>query len=231
MTQPRVAIITGAFGALGSTLARSAAQQGFRVALIDRTTERRTQAWEGAEPLILGGVDLASATEAQKARDAIVERYGAVDVLFNVAGAFKWETIEDGEPDTLEQMFRANVQTTFNCSRAVTADLKRSAAGRIANVGAYAALSATAGMGPYAASKAAVHQLTHAMACELGASGVTVNAVLPSIIDTPANRAAMPDADTSTWVPTHTLAAAMLLLASESAHVVSGALIPVTLAR
>ncbi len=121
-----------------------------------------------------------------------------------------------------------NVQTAANASRAATPHLKRSAAGRIVNVGANGALKASAGMGPYAASKAGVHSLTESLAEELKADGVTVNAVLPSIIDTPANRADMPKADFAAWVAPADLATVMLFLASEEARAVTGALIPVT---
>ena len=118
-------------------------------------------------------------------------------------------------------------QTASNASRAAIPHLKRSAAGRIVNVGANAALKASLGMGAYAASKAGVHSLTQALSEELKADGVTVNAVLPSILDTPANRADMPRADFAAWVRPEELAAVMLFLASDEASAVTGALIPV----
>jgi len=121
-----------------------------------------------------------------------------------------------------------NVQTASNASRAALAALKASGSGRIVNIGANGALKATTGMGPYAASKAGVHKLTEALAEELKASGVTVNAVLPSILDTAVNRADMPDADFSSWVKLEDLAAVILFLASEEARAVTGALVPVT---
>lgn len=121
-----------------------------------------------------------------------------------------------------------NVLTATNASRSAIPHLKRSASGRIVNVGANGALKASMGMGAYAASKAGVHKLTEALAEELKADGVTVNAVLPSIIDTPTNRADMPNADFSAWVTPADLAAAILFLASEEARAVTGALLPVT---
>ncbi len=121
-----------------------------------------------------------------------------------------------------------NVQTTANASRAAIPHLKRSPAGRIVNVGANGALKASLGMGAYAASKAGVHSLTQALSEELKGDGVTVNAVLPSIIDTPTNRADMPKADFASWVRPEELAAVMLFLASEEASAVTGALVPVT---
>jgi NAD(P)-dependent dehydrogenase (short-subunit alcohol dehydrogenase family) len=125
-------------------------------------------------------------------------------------------------------MYRLNVVTATNACRAAIKYLKRSGAGRIVNVGSAAALKAGAGMGAYGAAKAGVHSLTQALAEELKADNVTVNAVLPSIIDTPTNRADMPNADFSTWVAPDELAAVILFLASEQARPITGALLPVT---
>jgi NAD(P)-dependent dehydrogenase (short-subunit alcohol dehydrogenase family) len=136
--------------------------------------------------------------------------------------------LETSRMEGWHKLFLMNVQTAANASRAAIPHLRRSAAGRIVNVGANAALKASAGMGPYAASKAGVHSLTESLAEELKADGVTVNAVMPSIIDTPANRADMPKADFAAWVAPADLAAVMLFLASEEARAVTGALIPVT---
>jgi NAD(P)-dependent dehydrogenase (short-subunit alcohol dehydrogenase family) len=121
-----------------------------------------------------------------------------------------------------------NVQTASNISRAALPALKASKSGAIVNVGANAAVKAAAGMGPYTASKAGVHKLTEALAEELKADDVTVNAVLPSILDTPVNRADMLGADFATWVKPEDLAAVILFLASEQARAVTGALVPVT---
>jgi len=125
-----------------------------------------------------------------------------------------------------ERMFRLNLTTALNASRAALPHLKTSPEGRIVNVGANGALKAAAGMGAYAASKAGVHRLTESLAEELKGR-VTVNAVLPSIIDTPANRADMPDADVTAWVTADEVAQAILWLASDAASGVTGALLPV----
>ncbi|MDB5467522.1 MAG: NAD-dependent oxidoreductase, partial [Phenylobacterium sp.] len=159
---------------------------------------------------------------------AVVERFGGLDVLVNVAGGFTWETHEGGSAESWRRMFQINVETAANASRAAIPHLKRSGAGRIVNVGANAAVKAGTGMGAYAASKAGVHRLTEALAEELKGDGVTVNAVLPSILDTPANRADMPKADASAWVAPADLAAVILFLASDEARAVTGALVPVT---
>ncbi|MEI7931920.1 MAG: SDR family oxidoreductase, partial [Alphaproteobacteria bacterium] len=153
---------------------------------------------------------------------------GGLDALLNIAGGFRWETVQDGSPATWADLYRLNVVTALNASRAAIPFLKGSAAGRIVNVGAAGALKVALGMGAYAASKGGVHALTQALAEELKSEGITVNAVLPSIIDTPQNRADMPKADPSLWVAPGDLAAVILFLASEQAGAVTGALLPVT---
>lgn len=224
----RVFAITGAFGALGSAVARAAADRGARLALIDFAKTPPSGLLSGPDVLVLGGVDLTDAVAAGAAIDSVAEHFGGLDALLNIAGGFRWETLETSLAEGWHRLFLMNVQTAANASRAAIPYLRESAAGRIVNVGANGALKASMGMGPYAASKAGVHSLTQALAEELKADGVTVNAVLPSIIDTPANRADMPKADFAAWVAPDDLAAVMLFLASEEARAVTGALIPVT---
>lgn len=226
----RVVAITGAFGVLGSAVAKAAAAQGARVALIDFANDPPPGllAACGSEALALGGVDLTDAVAASAAIDAVAERFGAFDALLNVAGGFRWETLEGGSWESWNTLFRMNVLTATNASRAAIPHLRRSAAGRIVNVGANGAVKAAAGMGAYAASKAGVHKLTEALAAELAGSTVTVNAILPSTIDTPVNRADMPDADFSQWVRPEAIADVIRFLASPAARSISGALIPVS---
>jgi NAD(P)-dependent dehydrogenase (short-subunit alcohol dehydrogenase family) len=224
----RVYAITGAFGVLGQAVAKAAAAQGARLGLIDFAKDAPAGSPDGADVFVQGGVDLVDANQAGAAIDAVAEHFGALDGLLNIAGGFRWEKQEGGLAETWHKLFLMNVQTASNASRAAIPHLKRSAAGRIVNVGANAALKASLGMGPYAASKAGVHSLTEALAEELKADGVTVNAVLPSILDTPTNRADMPKADFAAWVAPADLAAVMLFLAGEDARAVTGALVPVT---
>src|SRR5574337_870697 len=176
-----------------------------------------------------GGGDVASGDEANKAMDAVSARFGRIDALLNIAGGFLWQKLAEGSGlDAFERMFTINLETALNASLAALPHLVAARAGRIVNVGAQPAMKAAEGMGPYAASKAAVHRLTESLADELKLSGVTVNAVMPSIIDTPANRKSMPKADFSRWVNPADLAAVMLFLASDEARAVTGALIPVS---
>ena len=219
----RVIAVTGGHGVLGKAVVEAALAQGCRVAVIDHAGGHAVP--DGV--LELGGVDLTDPAAAQAAMDAVVARFGRLDALLNIAGGFVWQTTDDAEP-AWEKMFRLNLTTALNASRAALPHLKAVAEGRIVNVGANAAIKSTAGMGAYAASKAGVHRLTESLAEELKDTSVTVNAVLPSILDTPQNRKDMPDADPAKWVAPSDLAAVLLFLASSASRAVTGALIPVT---
>jgi NAD(P)-dependent dehydrogenase (short-subunit alcohol dehydrogenase family) len=223
-------IVTGAFGALGSTTARGAVMAGARVALIDRAANPPQGLLEalGPDAVSMGGVDLSDAANAARAIDAAHDRLHGLDALINIAGAFRWQTVADGDPQTWDLMYAINLKTAVNASRAALTHMRRRGSGRIINMGANAAIKSAAGTGAYAASKAGVHRFTESLAEELKDSGITVNAVLPSIIDTPANRAAMPQADFTRWVTPQALADVILFLASDEASAVTGALLPVT---
>ena len=220
----KVIVVTGALGALGRVVVDSALARGARVASVDHAP---TQVPATANQFELGGVDLTDAAAAKKAIDAAASHFGKLDALINIAGGFSFETVAEGDPKTWQRMYALNVTTTLNASRAAIPHLTASGTGRIVNVGALGALQAGAGMGPYAASKAGVHRLTEALAAEYKGK-ITVNAVLPSIIDTAANRASMPKADFSRWVRPTELADVILFLASDAASAVTGALLPVS---
>ena len=219
----KAVVVTGASGALGRVVAQAALAQGARVAGVDYAPSQQAGT---ADRIELGGVDLSDPAQATRAIAAATAHFGALDVLINIAGAFSFETVAEGDPKTWQRLYAINVLTALNASRASIPHLAASPAGRIVNIGAMGALHAARGMGPYAASKAGVHRLTEALAAELKGS-VTVNAVLPSTIDTPANRAAMPNADFAKWVTADELANVILFLASDAASAVTGALIPV----
>lgn len=222
--QDRVVAITGASGALGRAVVAEAAERGARLALIDHAAARGTPRPTRIE---IGGIDLAEPGEANRAIEAAVAHYGRLDVLINIAGAFSFQTVSEGDTATWERLYRVNTLTALNASRAAIPHLTASGSGRIINIGALGALKAGAGMGPYAASKSGVHRLTETLAAELKGK-VTVNAVLPSTIDTPANRRDMPKADFSAWVTPQELASVILFLASPEASAVTGTLIPVS---
>ncbi len=219
----RVVAITGGHGALGRAVLEAALAAGLKVAVIDHATGH--SAPDGV--LEVGGVDLTDPAQANRAVAAVIGRFGRLDALLNIAGGFVWQTTDDAEP-AWDRMHALNVTTALNATRAALPALKASDQGRIVNVGSAAALKAGAGMGAYGAAKAGVHALTQALAEELKATSVTVNAVLPSIIDTPANRKDMPDADPAQWVAPADLAAVILFLASPESRAMTGALVPVT---
>src|SRR5260221_1702968 len=220
----KVVVITGALGALGKVVTEEALARGARVAAVDHAPSQIPPAPERIE---FGGVDLSDAALATMAIDAAAAHFGRLDALINIAGAFAFETVADGDAKTWQRMYAINLLTALNASRSALPHLAASPSARIVNVGAMAALQAGAGMGPYAASKAGVHRLTEALAAEWTGK-ITVNAVLPSIIDTPANRASMPNADFGKWVTPQELAEVILFLASDAASAVTGALLPVS---
>ena len=225
----RSVVVTGAFGNLGLAVALAFRDQGAAVALLGRGQPPAPVGAEFPAPhCVLGGIDLTQVASAGAAMEKVRATLGAIDVLINVAGGFRWQTLEQGDVDVWDAMFAMNLKTTVVSTKAALPRLLESPAGRIINVGAGAAARpAGAGMGAYAASKAGVHKLTESLAEELKDRGITVNAVLPGIIDTPQNRADMPQADFSRWVRPEAIAAVIACLASEQAAAVTGALVPV----
>jgi NAD(P)-dependent dehydrogenase (short-subunit alcohol dehydrogenase family) len=218
----RTVAVTGAAGALGRKTVEVLARAGWTVVGVDLAEGP----FEGVA-LALGGVDLTHEAAMQAAASQIGSRFGRLDGLVNIAGGFQWEPIVDGEVATWDRLYAMNVKTTLVASRAMAALLVASK-GAIVNVGAAASIKAAMGMGAYAASKAGVGRLTEALAEELKDAGVRVNAVLPSIIDTPANRRDMPDARFDRWVTPEALANVVAFLLSPEASAVTGALLPVT---
>ena len=220
----KVVVVTGASGALGKVVAQAALARGARVGGVDYAL---SQIPATANRIELGDIDLSDAAQAKKAVDAVASHFGRLDALINIAGGFAFEAVAEGDPKTWQRMYALNVLTALNASRAALSHLAASSSGRIVNVGAMGALQAGAGMGAYAASKAGVHRLTEALAAEWKGK-IAVNAVLPSIIDTPANRASMPKADFGKWVTPQELANVILFLVSDAASAITGALLPVS---
>jgi NAD(P)-dependent dehydrogenase (short-subunit alcohol dehydrogenase family) len=225
----RSVVVTGAFGNLGIAVARRFRDEGAVVALLGHAPPPARLAVEFPAPhRVLSGIDLTSIASAGTAMETVRETLGSIDVLVNVAGGFRWQTLEQGDVGGWDAMFAMNVRTAVVSTKAALPRLLESPAGRIINVGAGAAARpAGAGMGAYAASKAGVHKLTESLAVELRDRGITVNAVLPGVIDTPQNRADMPNADFSRWVQPQAIAAVIAFLASDQAAAVTGALVPV----
>ncbi len=228
-TDGTIVVITGAFGSLGSAVARAFGQAGARLALIDVTQPAADLLKEfgGAGHMVLGGADLADVDATRKAMAAIAMRFGGIDVLVNVAGGFRWEKVEDGDIDTWDSLYTMNLRSAVVASKSALPAMLERGGGRIINIGAGAAGKAGLGMGAYAASKAGVQRFTEALAEELKDRNITVNAILPGIIDTPRNRLDMPKADFTRWVSPDAIAKVIMFLASAEAAPVTGAAIPV----
>ncbi|MEO5623539.1 MAG: SDR family NAD(P)-dependent oxidoreductase [Dokdonella sp.] len=216
--------VTGAFGALGAAVTHAALAAGAKVAAIDRA-DAPSETLGAAK--IFGGVDLGDAESARVTLDQVAQSLGGLDGLVNIAGAFRWQTLADGDLDTWDLLYRVNLRTAAASSKAALPHLRQRGGGRIVNIGAAGAVKAAAGMGAYAASKAGVARFTEALAEELKDDRITVNAVLPSIIDTPPNRADMPASDFERWVKPAQLADVIVFLLSDQAAAITGALLPV----
>lgn len=223
LSNPLRVLVTGGLGALGKSVGSVLSARGARIVLLDRAPATVVAGMTS----VLGGVDLGDQASAASAVAQAAQSLGGIDALVNVAGGFQWETLSEGSIETWDKLYAMNLRTAVIACRAVLPHLQRQSSGRIVNVGALAAVKAGAGMGAYAASKAGVARLTEALAEELKDQSITVNAVLPSILDTPANRADMPDADVSRWVSTQSLGAVIAFLLSDDASAITGACLPV----
>ena len=207
MLQGKRIAVTGASGALGTVVMQALAAAGASAAGMPR------------------GTDLSDASIAAAALRAIAQKLGGLDALVNVAGGFGFGKVADGGAEPWELMHKANLMTAVNATQAALPLL--GANGRIIYIGSASAAQAGVGMGPYAASKAGIEKLTEALAAEVKDRSITVNAILPSIIDTPANRADMPKADFSRWVQPQQVADLIVFLLSDRASAITGALIPI----
>lgn len=226
----RTVIVTGATGNLGRAVVGAFAADGAKLVLVGRHREGLAKRFgdEGERRLFVAA-DLASQRDAQAVSDAALARFGRIDVLCNIAGGFRMgEPVHQTSDATWEFLFDLNARSVLNMARAVVPAMLAGGGGKVVNVGAHAAQKAMANAGAYAASKSVVVRLTEAMAAELREHGINVNCVLPTIIDTPENRRAMPHADPARWVAPDDLARIIVFLASPAARAIHGAAIPVT---
>ena len=225
----RIVMITGAAGNLGGAVARAFAKAGDTLVLVGRNQESLEQAFgkEGSRHMLMGA-DLLQPAQVEAGVQRAVAKYGGIDVLCNLAGGFLMgQAVHVTSESNWQRMQDLNVRTLLNTARAVVPGMLARGRGKIVNVGANSALRGAGQMGAYVAAKSEVMRLTETMAAELREQGINVNCVLPSIIDTPENRAEMPKADHRKWVSPAHLANVIVFLASAEASAVHGACIPV----
>jgi len=222
-------LITGAAGHLGQAVAATFRGRGARLVLADRQAEALRRTFGDAEDVLLLPMDLLDRDQVHAGVQAALSKFGAIDACCHIAGGFRMgEAVHETSAATWDFLMDLNARTLLNVAHAVVPPMVDRGRGRIVTVGAAAATKGVGHMGAYCASKSALIRLTEAMSGELKDKGINVNCVLPSIIDTPDNRAAMPDADPSRWVAPQSLAEVIAFLASDSASAIHGASVPVT---
>jgi len=228
----RVVVVTGAAGNLGQAVARAFQAAGARLVLVDRAADRLPRLFPelagSAEHFLATSVDLTDEEAVRAMVARALERLGRIDVLVNAAGGYRaGPPVHETPLQTWDFLLDLNARTVLIASRAIVPVMLEQESGKVVNIGARAALKGGRKAGAYSASKAAVVRLTESMAAELKKGGINVNCILPSTIDTPQNREAMPGADTSRWVKPEALADVILFLASDAARAVHGAALPV----
>ena len=228
----RFAVVTGGTGGLGVAVTEALLKTGCQVA-IPITSDRHIAALEQQIGNLKSQVtaiyaDLTVEAEVQNFFRTVLDEFGHVDILANIAGGF-FGGVPVAETDVAkwEFMMDLNLKATFLCCKAVLPQMIERRYGKIVNVSARAGLSGIAGLGAYCASKSGLRVLTESIAEEVKDSGINVNSILPSIIDTPANRKAMPDEDHTRWVSPSDIAKVILFLTSEDSAIINGAAIPV----
>jgi NAD(P)-dependent dehydrogenase (short-subunit alcohol dehydrogenase family) len=228
-----VVIVTGATGNLGAAVCRVLACRGARLVCVDHGAGR-LDPFVGTLPsttdiLPIGGIDLAETEQAGTVVRKAMDRFGTVTALINTVGGYRAGAVADeSHVGHWDDMMRLNARTAVVISGAVLPMMRRNGYGRIVHVSAQPALKSGKGLAAYGASKAAVIRLVEAIAAEHRHHGVTANCILPATIDTPQNRAAMPDAKTDQWVPPEAIARLAAWLTTPEGGVVTGAAIPAT---
>ena len=226
----KTVIVTGAAGNLGSAVAKKFAEEGASVALFGHRLEKvEAVADELSGDHAAFGVDLTDREATKNAIADVAEKLGPPDIVCAIAGGFDMGTpVHEVPGEDWQKMMDRNLGTLLSVLAAVTPGMIERGAGKIVTIGANGAKTGGKTMGPYAASKSAVMRVTESASAELKSHGINVNSVLPSIIDTPENRDAMPKADPAKWVTPESLAGVIAFLCSDDAKDIHGALVPVT---
>ena len=220
----RVVLITGAKGGLGSFVTERFLAAGATVI----GTSRSIKQSDFANPRFTAmAVDFSDAVAVQNMVDQIISRFGKIDVLAHIMGGFASGTIAGTDDKTWAQMLDLNLISAFHALRAVVPSMRMAKYGRIVAVGSLTAMEAHAGLGAYVVSKTAMATLVQTVALENADANITANVVLPGTMDTPANRAAMPTADFSKWLPPDDVASLILTLADENSGLISSTLVPI----
>ncbi len=224
----KAVLITGAAGNLGAALAEAFHAAGAALILAERNLDRLQEIAGSWPNTLLLPVDLLDEASVQQMAAQAVAHHGRIDVLANIAGGFTMgPPLHETELKTWEFMLNLNARSVFLVCRAIIPHMLAQESGKIINVAARAGLSGGARMAPYSVSKSAVIRLTESMAAELKGHNLNVNCVLPGTIDTPQNRAEMPNADWSRWVTPEAIARVILFLAADDAAAIQGAAVPV----
>ncbi len=225
----KVALITGAAGNLGRATAEAFAAAGARLVLLDLDAKVLASDYGGDSADRIGvAANLGDGAAVASAVAQATARFGRVDILCNLAGGFRMGPPVHETPDELfHQMMELNAGSILRTARAVVPGMLAAGGGKIVNVAAMGGLAGHPMMAAYSASKSVVIRLTESMAAELRDKNINVNCVLPSTIDTPPNRASMPQADFRKWVAPAALADVILFLASDQARAINGAAVPV----
>lgn len=226
----KVVLITGAGGNLGQVVARRFAQGGARLVLVERDVARLEQIAQslGGEVMTIGS-DVTDAGAVDAMVKAVEARFGQIDVLAHTVGGYTaGQPVHETPQEVWDRMFNLNVRPIYLvCGRVARHMLDHGVSGKIVMVLARASLAGSANSAAYTASKAAAERIMQSMAAELMNHGINVNGVLPSIIDTPPNREAMPKADFSKWVTADDIANGIAFLASDDARSLHGVSLPV----
>lgn len=220
----KVVLVTGASGALGSAVTEAFLSAGANVAGVSRTIREEQFSKKN---FFAFPADITDSNTSREVVRLILERFGRIDVLVHVAGGFAAGALHETDEKTWAQMRELNLTSAYNMMHEVIPAMRRQKSGRIVVVGSLAAAEPRAGLAAYVTFKSALETLARIVALENCDAGITVNIVLPDTMDTPANRAAMPNVDPSKWVKTSEVAGAILLLASDGAANMNGAVVPI----